>query len=426
VILVYLFARKSVPSSYAHSRYVVGIKLKMVIAIIIPLALVSIVFGVAYWIGGLPGLFLPALALVLVLERTRASTRSEPLYALSAEQSPRLHDLVVKVSRKIGLKKRPVIRLCRGSQARTYGWLKAKIDLGICLFDFLTVGEVEAVVAHELGHVKDGDFAIGTSFAMVLTSLKSMVSACKQAVLAGGNILFALFMGIAGIIAWLLTGFVDIATLLFIRQGEFMADLHTAVLETEDKPTNFKRGLAKIALMNIAEAEFEKSVLIKRMMAVREGRFPLSKLLKKPHITSFYHWLHQVNFSISDEMIENISGSKKSSMRSWSSTHPTVRDRIHNLEVLMNKYPKTDKQSTTNLTSVNAKMLVQGVYDDAVKSLYGHESLPDALPTREDSGSIHQCSRCGKKITLTGKHSFFDTLQDGRILCQDCLEAAKS
>lgn len=370
VVLAYLFGHKAGPDSYARSKYVMEIKLKMVIAIAIPLVMVSLVFGAAYWLGDLPGLLLPTLALALVLERTRTSIRSEPSYALSAEQSPGLHGLVVEVAGKIGLKKKPEICLCRGCRARTYGWRKPKVALGIPLFDYLTVGEVKAVVAHELGHIKNGDYAIGTFFAMVLTSLQSTVSACKQAVLAGGNVLLVFLMGIVGILVWLLKGFVEIISLSFMRQGEFMADLHTAVFETEKRPTNFKRGLAKIALLGIAEAEFEKRVLAERMLAVRMIRFPISKLLEKPHVSRFYQWLRQIDFLTSDEMIEKISESKGESKRNWSSTHPLIGDRIRNLEALMSKYPAEDTQSYSNAASTDAKVLIQEAYDDAVKFLY--------------------------------------------------------
>ena len=64
-VLVYLFGHKSVPDPYANSKYVAEIKLKMVVAIALPLALVLSVFGVAYWIGGLLGLLVPLAALVL-------------------------------------------------------------------------------------------------------------------------------------------------------------------------------------------------------------------------------------------------------------------------------------------------------------------------------------------------------------------------
>lgn len=426
LMLFYLFAHKSAPDSYARSKYVIVIKLKMVVAITIPLALVTLVLGVAYWLGGLLGLLVPLAALVLVLELIRMSTRSEPSYALSQEQSPGLHSLVAEVSGKIRLKKKPEICLCRGCQAHTYGWLKPRVALGIPLFDYLTVGEIKAVVAHELGHIKDGDYAVGAFFTMVLTSLKSMTSACKQAVLAGGSVLLSILMGIAGIFVWALAGFVRIVCLLFMRQGEFMADVHAIAFESETKPTNFGRGLGKTALLSIAEAEFEKRVLTERVLAVRQGRFPISKLFEKPHIDRFYQWLRLVGFSPSDEMIEKISESKRGLMRNWASTHPPVGDRIRNLEVLMSKYPMENERSQGNDTSARAAVLIQEVYDDAVKFLYRYESFDDELLTQAGVSANYKCSRCGKRITLEGEDSFFDTLEDGQIVCQNCLDAEKT
>lgn len=92
-VLIYIFGRRSVPSSYTRSRYVIGIKLKMVIAFVVPVLLVGLVFGVAYLFGGLVGLLVPLLALVLVLEGIRAYARSESSYVLSTTQSPRLHEI---------------------------------------------------------------------------------------------------------------------------------------------------------------------------------------------------------------------------------------------------------------------------------------------------------------------------------------------
>lgn len=377
LVLVYLFKHKAAPDSYVHSKYVVKTKLKMVVAIAIPITLVLLVFGVAYWFGGLLGLLLPTLALALILEHTRTSMRSQSLYALSAEQCPKLHDLVLEVSEKIGLKKKPEVFLCRGCQARTYGWHKPKVAMGIPLFDFLTVDEVKSVIAHELGHIRNGDYAVLSFFAVVLTSLRSMVSACKQAVLGSGNALFAILMAIAGGFIWLLKSFVEIISLLFMRQSEFMADLHASVFEVAGTPTNFKRSLAKTTLLGIAESEFEKRVLTERVLAAREGRFPIFKLLEKPHIHKFYQWLQQTNFCTSDEMIEKISAPKERSMRNWGSTHPLVGDRVRNLEILMSKYPTERKQPRANDVDKNARVLIQEAYDDAVKFLYGYEGPKD-------------------------------------------------
>jgi len=241
--------------------------------------------------------------------------------------------------------------------------------------------------------------------------------------MGGGNVLLVLFMGIAGGFVWLLKGAVEIIGLLFMRQGEFMADLHTTVFETDGKPTNFKRSLAKIALLNIAEVEFEKGIFTGRVLAVREGKLPVSRLFEKPHMDMFYEWMNKVHFSVSDEMIEAISRSKGGSAGNLGSTHPLVGDRIRNLEVLMNRHPIADGQSLTPANdATNAKELIQEVYDDAVTSLYGHKSHDDLLHTPEGISTHHQCSKCRKTITLTGKDSFFDTLENGQIICQDCLD----
>lgn len=371
--LVFVFKRTAVPDVYAGSKYVMKLKVAMAVSLVIPVVLFFLVFVFAYELGGYYGLVAPVLVMAMVLEYARSHGRPEP-YFVSVRQSPELHNLFGDVSESMEIQKNFEIALCRGCKAYTFGWLKPKVVLGIPLFDHLTVAELRSVIAHELGHVKNKDYAIGTFFTLVNISFESAFKICKHAILASGNILFIIFVGIAAVFVWLLKGFLRAAGLLFLRQREFLADIQTTLFEVEDEPTSFKRSLAKTALLNIAEREFLKQILQLRIQAVRDGKLPISGLLQTPHLNRFYEWMRYVGFSLSDDTIERVLELKPSDIgrwRSWAATHPLTTDRVHNLQALMANHPSQSNFSPTKHDDSKAISLLKEIYNDAVKFLYG-------------------------------------------------------
>jgi len=403
-VSVYIFKRTVAPDAYANLSYVKKLKLKMSLSIAVPVTLAWLVLVLAYGAAGYLGLIVVLVVPIFVLLRILLRMRSAKLpYSVSVEKAPKLHNLVSEVSEKVGVEKNIEIGLVGGFTAFTYGWLKPKVALGIPLFDHLTVSELKSVVAHELGHVRNKDYAFGTFFSLVNESVETAFDWGKRLLGFSVKIVYSLvvgltsgfvgetiatiigwicdifakiFMAIVTIWLWLWKGFLKLITLLFERQREFMADLHTTHFEQENKPINFKRALGKITLLNTAENEFDKETLEKRAKAVQEGKLSASKLYQQSHLYQLYNWMKRAGFSPTDKMIDTQIIQEKPSiierLSSWGHTHPIVGDRIRNLESLMANNPLHEKSDLTR-DEAKAKELIQDIYDDAVETLYGAE-----------------------------------------------------
>jgi len=140
-------------------------------------------------------------------------------------ENPRLHEIVDNLSRKSGIKK-PRLMLAR-------------------ILKTLETEEVEAVIGHELGHLKHRDVQL-MMFVSILPALlyyigyslmlSSMFGRQKEG--GGGAALLAIgFM----IFSWILNIFI----LYLSRLREYYADRHSASI-VEDGPRKLSEGLAKI------------------------------------------------------------------------------------------------------------------------------------------------------------------------------------
>jgi heat shock protein HtpX len=168
--------------------------------------------------------------------------------AMSATEQPQLHEAVEKLSRKSGISK-PKLMLAQVPMPNAFAYGSpiggTRIAVTDGLLKTLNQGEVEAVVGHELGHLRHRDVQV-----MVFVSLLPAVAyyvgyslmlsgmfGGNQKNQNGGAILGMVFMAFS----WIMNLFI----LYFSRLREYYADRHSASI-VDNGAQNLSTGLAKI------------------------------------------------------------------------------------------------------------------------------------------------------------------------------------
>jgi Zn-dependent protease with chaperone function len=306
----------------------------------------------------------------------------------------------------MGVDKEIEIGLDEGFNAYTYGLDKPKIGIGLPLFDYLSVGELKSIIAHEIGHIKNkdqgfdafisitlGTFAILSDWSIRLLGFGINIFQTMIVILTASlvgdaiaslmgwlvEIVAKIFMFIISAYLWIINKLLQLTTLVFVRQREFTADLHTTAFETQNKPQFFKNALGKLSLLSEKEAEFEKEVFEKRAKTAKEKNLKASDIYKKPHIKEFYSWLEQKNFEpvenlIDSEIIQKDHGFL-SKLKSLGHTHPLTADRIKNINSLMTQYPSSTESKEIKTDAKKASTLItEQVYKEAISALYENKT----------------------------------------------------
>ena len=168
---------------------------------------------------------------------------------VTPQEDPELHSMVDRLSQKSRIKKPKLMKAkMQIPNAFAYGSPIAgsKVAVTTGLLETLDTEEVEAVIGHELGHLKHRDVQV-MMFVSILPAvfyyigysmlLSSMFNR-RDSRDSGG----AAIIGLASIlIYWVLTLF----TLYLSRIREYYADRHSASI-VEDGPRKLSEGLAKI------------------------------------------------------------------------------------------------------------------------------------------------------------------------------------
>lgn len=204
------------------------------IANIITMLLFIVVLNVAQW------LFAPYL--IEAMYRAKKVSRSE---------APELYDTVEKLSRKSGIKM-PALMIARIPIANAFAYGSPlsgpRVAVTSQLLKSLEVEEVEAVIGHELGHLRHRDVQI-MMFVSILPALfyyfgYSMLWSMRFSRRdERGNAGLAALIGVVSmLIYWVLTLF----SLYLSRLREYYADRHSASI-VQDGPRKLSEGLVKIA-----------------------------------------------------------------------------------------------------------------------------------------------------------------------------------
>lgn len=170
---------------------------------------------------------------------------------LSESEAPHIHRMVERLSAKLGLKK-PKVMISNLSipNAFAYGGVLggSKVALTKGLLEVLEDEEVEAVIGHELGHIKHRD-VLAMMFLSTLPAvfyyiyrtawLYSMLSSSRE---RGGSPLVFIAVGIVSLIIYFVLSLIMLA---FSRVREYYADYESAV-NVADGPRKLREALAKI------------------------------------------------------------------------------------------------------------------------------------------------------------------------------------
>ena len=221
------------------------------LAVIIGLSTLFFTFIMA--LAGVDLLLMPFLVIIFnIIQWLIAPYLIDAMYRVkevTASENPALHAMVDKLSKKSRIKT-PRLMKAKMSIPNAFAYgspiAGSRVAVTTGLLETLDAEEVEAVIGHELGHLKHRDVQV-MMFVSILPAifyyigysmlLSSMFSR-RDSRDSGG----AAIIGLASIlIYWILTIF----TLYLSRIREYYADRHSASI-VEDGPRKLSEGLAKI------------------------------------------------------------------------------------------------------------------------------------------------------------------------------------
>ena len=221
------------------------------VALIIGLS--TLFFMVIMSLAGVNLMLLPFLVVIFnIIQRLIAPYLIDAIYRVKevkASEDPALHEMVERLSKKSRIKTPKLMKAKMAiPNAFAYGspLTGSKVAVTTGLLETLETEEVEAVIGHELGHLKHRDVQV-MMFVSILPAifyfigysmlLSSMFSR-RDTRDSGGAAVIGL---ISIFIYWILTLF----TLYLSRIREYFADRHSASI-VEDGSRKLSEGLAKI------------------------------------------------------------------------------------------------------------------------------------------------------------------------------------
>jgi heat shock protein HtpX len=221
------------------------------LALIIGLS--TLFFTVIMSLAGVSLMFLPFFVVIFnIVQWLIAPYLIDAMYRVKEvkpQEDPVLYDMVDQLSKKSKIKKPKLMKAKMAiPNAFAYGspLTGSKVAVTTGLLETLETEEVEAVIGHELGHLKHRDVQV-MMFVSILPAifyfigysllLSSMFNS-RDSRDSGG----AAIIGIASLVLyWILTIFI----LYLSRIREYFADRHSASI-VEDGPRKLSEGLAKI------------------------------------------------------------------------------------------------------------------------------------------------------------------------------------
>lgn len=217
------------------------------------IGLSTLVFMVLLSLAGVDLLYLPFFVVAFnIAQWLMAPYLIDMMYRareVSMSENPGLHEMVRRLSQRSGIKM-PKVMIAKIPVPNAFAYgspiAGSRVAVTTGLLETLEEEEVEAVVGHELGHLKHRDVQV-MMFVSILPAvfywigwsmlLSSMFRRSNE---RGGEA--AAIIGIGSIaIYWILTLF----TLYLSRLREYFADRHSAGI-VEDGPRKLSEGLAKI------------------------------------------------------------------------------------------------------------------------------------------------------------------------------------
>ncbi len=173
---------------------------------------------------------------------------------VSVNEAPELHAAVERIAKESGIPK-PKLYIVNSQVPNAFAFGRGKNDAGIAihagLLQRLNKQEVEAVIAHEIGHIKHNDVVIMTIASVIPVLLYYLAVAFISGREDRPNPI-AVFVG--AIFARLLG---QLVVLWLSRQREYYADAHSAYIMKDSMP--LARALVKITY-NIPQGSTNESL----------------------------------------------------------------------------------------------------------------------------------------------------------------------
>lgn len=168
---------------------------------------------------------------------------------VSKSEQPKLHEIVEKLSQKSGVEKpRVMLAQIPIPNAFAYGSPIAGSRMAVTsgLLSTLNSDEVEAVIGHELGHLKHRDVQV-MMFVSILPAIFYFIgySMLLSSAFGSGNKKDSGGAAVIGAASLVLYFILTLFTLYLSRLREYFADRHSASI-VEDGPRKLSVGLAKI------------------------------------------------------------------------------------------------------------------------------------------------------------------------------------
>ena len=231
------------------------LRLSIIGTLAVIIGLSTLFFTVILWLMGVNLIVLPFFVVAFsIIQWLIAPYIIDAMYRVkevSKSENPRLHAMVERLSMKSGLKTpRVMIANIPVPNAFAYGSPIAGTRVAVTseLLKTLEDEEVEAVIGHELGHLKHRDVQV-MMFVSILPAIfyfiyismfwSSMFGSRRDQ--RGGSAATAL-IAIGSLFAYLI---LTVFTLYLSRLREYYADRHSASI-VEEGPRKLSEGLAKI------------------------------------------------------------------------------------------------------------------------------------------------------------------------------------
>lgn len=189
-------------------------------------------------------------------------------------ENPRLYDIVSRVAAKAGIPM-PRVGISDISVPNAFAYGRTMRDARVCvtrpLLELLSEDELEAVIGHEIGHIKHRDMIIITVLSVIpLICYYIFLSTLFSGYNSRERNAVALLIGIGALVMYYLT---ELMILYVSRIREYYADARS--VELVGRPEAMASALYKLARYNVArkerfsEEEIRKLEYIKAFLAVK-------------------------------------------------------------------------------------------------------------------------------------------------------------
>ncbi|MEM0154496.1 MAG: zinc metalloprotease HtpX [Methanothrix sp.] len=236
------------------------IVLTMILSLVIGFA---IIWVITYYLG-FPIYVTLAVAIAVFLFQFYISPKliiaATKLRYVGKDEYPQLHDMVLELSKEFGVKP-PTLAIAPAREPNAFVFGRthrsATIVIHEGLLSMLGTEELKAVMAHEMAHVKHGDFAVMTfaSFVPMLSYIISRDVLWTNFFDDGKNA--ASYMVLFGMLSFMVYFISELIVLPVSYQRESYADLYCA--ENTGKPEALARALYKISYSNFKTKNGSKS-----------------------------------------------------------------------------------------------------------------------------------------------------------------------